>query len=808
MAPDDPATPQDLERQRLLEEIRRRAEEAELKRIEDEEKKASQRRSSARPSPPVPPPPPPAPPPPPDIPPVGARLKELQTAITAALDSGEIDQVAEHLAEYTQLAPADPHVAEYEKRLVELRADQLQLAEELRAREEQKARERTARARKGSSKKRLTELMEQATSLYQQEKYERAMELLTELLEIDAEHEEALNLKDQVEKAQKLAAEVREEEARRKAERAAEASRPAEPAPAPKAAGDVWGTGPLTQGDAEYALPPESETKEVVRRPALSERLAAGVTRIRIPVKPIVTVLVVAIVIAAVYVVVERISTAVFPPKYSLIIYPAEVSSDDIATLSLSESLAEELIQILRNVSDLRVVGMRTAMYLRDFTSDRGRTARDVGARYYLQWTATRVDQDVHLRATLYDTTETSPRWSSMYKSSLRELPTLLGEIATELAGVMEIAITTEEQQSLRAGRTVNPAAYERLMVARYTLRHPELFSVAEALDACEQAVRADSAFEEAHLALARAHLRAFETSPIASRASLDRASAALRRAVALGSKTATMYYVWGALEQYGRDYAKAVELLEQAALMARSNPLVQQRLAVLYLISGRPNDALRAAERAATDDPRDVAALTTLGLVRQARGEYAQALSSYEVGRSLSRDRSLYASGQYADVLVMLQRHDEAIQILNDRVARVRQSYKDLYKLARVYQLAGKPMQTWKDAGVRAREVIMARLASVPNDAVALAYLGLVHTVLGEFRDAAGAAERALRAEPNNVEALYAIARMYALQNDRDRAYETLRRATGLHYTLASVLDFDLNTLRSDPDYLQAIAR
>jgi tetratricopeptide (TPR) repeat protein len=190
-----------------------------------------------------------------------------------------------------------------------------------------------------------------------------------------------------------------------------------------------------------------------------------------------------------------------------------------------------------------------------------------------------------------------------------------------------------------------------------------------------------------------------------------------------------------------------------------------------------------------------------------ESRAELTAALQSYDRGMKLARDRSEYGSGLLADVLVYLQQHDRAIDILTDRAARTRTSYIDQYKLARFEQSAGRSKEEWQNALVQAREFLAEQLKSHPEDAVALSYLALVQTRLGLFKDAVSANKQALAIAPRNVDVLYNTARMYTLQREKSKALEALEKAVDRRYSLSQMLDMDFFNLRSEEGFLSVVS-
>jgi tetratricopeptide (TPR) repeat protein len=147
-------------------------------------------------------------------------------------------------------------------------------------------------------------------------------------------------------------------------------------------------------------------------------------------------------------------------------------------------------------------------------------------------------------------------------------------------------------------------------------------------------------------------------------------------------------------------------------------------------------------------------------------------------------------------------------MDLLLDRTARMRDSYIDFYKLGRVQQSAGRPISEWQTSFIRARDILTAHLAARPDDAVAQAYLALVYTRLGTFKDAVAAMVRAQIAAPGDNDVLYLTSRMYGLQKDKKQALDCLGKALTRRFSLGAILDMDYSNLHTDPEFLATLKR
>lgn len=793
------------EKEKLLEEIRRRAEEAELKRLEEEEVEP--------PSPAAPPPPQPEEPV--ALPPKAVRDQKIlviRERLTIALDRGKYDKAVELLNELSTLLPGSPEIDEFRQRISSVREQKRQSQAKKRSSTQRRPATESAAGReeRAVQRKKVLELLDLAQSNYQQEKYDKALESVEELLTIEPGNEDGESLKQNIIKAQRIADLIRREEARARAEQArlhpAKEEEPA--APISHEEGEVWGTSTgVPPSDLGLELPPEEKGPLAPPKVPLMRRVARRVSKIKIPLR---TVGIVAGVLALAiggYFLFEGIKNAVAPPLHSILVYPTTTTATDSASQWTADALTDGIISDLAGISSIRVIGAGTSFAFRNSGREVVRSARGLGANLALQVSLGRVSDQIALQPSLYDSASGRVVWTSTMQTSLRELPAARRELVQKIVAFLEVELKPEEEAMVRRRPLPAGGSYDVYLRARALLRDggADPLSV---VDAFLQAVRADSLSAEAHAGLGWAYVLAFEADRDAPEKYLTEARWSVQRALTLTQRDAETFRTWGVVEQYVGQRAKAVERLEQAVAIAPSDAEAQRRLAVAALSAGRTDEAMKAAQRAVTDDPGSIDSYTVLAEIQQYLGDFPAASQNYDLGLRLAANKSEYAAAGPADALVFLQQHDRAIEILQDRLARVRDSYEDLYKLARVQQLAGRAKAEWFSALQRALTLVQARLKENPRDAEAFSWEAMIHTRLGEYREANTALKQAQEINPADVAVLYNGARMFALQRDKTRALELLRRAVARRYSLPTILDMDFYNLRPEADFQRIVAR
>jgi tetratricopeptide (TPR) repeat protein len=857
MANDDPKEPP-AHRQRILDEIRRRAEEAEAKRLEEEDEIDDQISETSGANDTLNAPPAPFP-----IPegvgsaPAARSVQDqkiviLRERLQIALDRGRLEKAKEQLAELRTLVPDDPQLQTFEARVEALettaKREQEKKREEKKRAEEEKAKAKTApaippppepkpptpsqrqpapppvsakrdpikdREERQARRKKIGAILDQVNGLYQQEKYDKALETLNGVFTIEPEHEDARVLRGQIEKAKQFSDLIKREEAKRKAEQPARGPSQKKPAsPSTPADKDVWGTQPTNQQqqDIGFELPPQEKGPIAPPKPPLIDRLGNKLMKIRIPVKPILTVAVLLVVAFLAYRAVENIVTAVVPRDESILVLPAIADPLDSTLVAMADGTTDGLILDLSQASRVRVINATTTLALKNVDIRPSALARTMGANFTLQWTFTRNGDMVQLQTSLVDTATGATKWSTTRAFAPREAMTVRADMFDHILSALELKPGTYQSEPLQRRATLQPDAYMANMRARAMARQPGLYGDGAVIAAFEDAVQRDSTFGEAEVGLGLALMKWLEEDKHAPASELTRALFCVQSAMGAGLRTPEVFRLWGMIEQFRGQYDNAERRYREAVDAAPSDAESQRRYALLLAIRGEVDPSIAAARRAATDDPVNSEVWSTFGLVQQVKvlfkpegkEDLRAALRSYEQGYRVAADRSAYAAGFYTDLLIYLDHHDQAIDILNDRIARNPGDPMSLYKLGRAEQAAGHPVAEWQGTFGRARDI----LRGGNDDPVTISELALVYTRYGTFKEASASIAVALRKGGDDPDVLFNAARMYALQRDKKLALNYLTKSLAKRYSVERVMDMDFYNLRTDDDFIAAVQR
>ena len=350
------------------------------------------------------------------------------------------------------------------------------------------------------------------------------------------------------------------------------------------------------------------------------------------------------------------------PPERSIAVLPFINDSGDPEEVYFSDGLAEELLNLLAGIPELRVVARTSSFRFRDPAGDVAEIGRTLKVRTVLEGMVRRAGDRVRVSAQLIDTDTGYHLWSQIYETRMDDIFAVQSDIAHRIAENLELVLTPEVARSLRIeAPTMSSELYRQYLLARHLLLQRSHADVLRSIELLEEITGQDPRYARAWATLAAAYYvfgsmpdepydrytqlaqgAATEASKLnprlaephavlgliyRNRFEWSRSDSAFERAIALepGDTTARLWYGIG-LCAAGRCEA-AIPHVQVAAERDPLSAFVHSWLSSVYVFSGRLDEAEEAARRA-----------TDLGIepwsafyVAMDRGRHAQAIAHWE---------------------------------------------------------------------------------------------------------------------------------------------------------------------------------
>ena len=197
------------------------------------------------------------------------------------------------------------------------------------------------------------------------------------------------------------------------------------------------------------------------------------------------------------------------PPKpaetqKSIVVLPFVNMSNDPDQEFFSDGLSEELLNVLAQIKDLRVISRTSAFAFKGKDVDIPTIAAQLAVTHVLEGSVRKAGDDIRITAQLIEVATDSHLWSDAYNRKLENVFEIQEEISQAIAQELQVKLGTAE----RSGKpTDNLEAYQLFLRGRHLYQNRREVQLAQSLDLLKQAVDLDPNFAEAWATLAAANI-------------------------------------------------------------------------------------------------------------------------------------------------------------------------------------------------------------------------------------------------------------------------------------------------------------
>lgn len=346
----------------------------------------------------------------------------------------------------------------------------------------------------------------------------------------------------------------------------------------------------------------------------------------------------------------------------SVAVLPFANLSDDVANEYFSDGIAEEILNLLARLPNLRVISRSSAFSYKGANRRLGEIAAELDVAHILEGSVRKVGDRVRITAHLIDARNDRQLWSEAFDRRLDDVFAIQQEIANAVADRLQLSLLDE----IPRPRVTDPKAYALFLQARFLGHQGSADGYAGAIELLEQVLSIDPGYPAAWDALAGNVLNQAGKGLRDREDGFRTARQAAERALAIDPRFAPAYtrLGWvamlgdGDLELAARHYQQALELaptnirtIGDAAALLRSlgraeecvaldefvvardpvNAVGHFNLGGSYLYAGRTDDAVDAFRTALRLSPNRLGGYYQLGIAQLLSGETDEALASMQ---------------------------------------------------------------------------------------------------------------------------------------------------------------------------------
>ena len=331
------------------------------------------------------------------------------------------------------------------------------------------------------------------------------------------------------------------------------------------------------------------------------------------------------------------------PDKPSLPVLPFDNLSGDASQDYFSDGITESIITALSNVSNLFVIARNSTFTYKGKPVKVQQVAEELGVRYVLEGSVQRSGDRVRITAQLIDALTGHHLWAEQYERTFGDIFTLQDDITEHVTLALQVKLTEGEQARIRRAHMENPEAYE------YWLRGLEIFrsftkeNNDQARKLWEKAAELDPTNSWMWQQIGWTYYRdarfGWTDTPVQA---LARAEELAQKTLAVDDSTAEAYSLLSVVYMSRRQHDKAVAYGERALALAPNFTDITATIAIPFMYSGRPEEAIELVRNAMRRSPYYPAwYLPVLGIAYRFTGQYEEAIPLLETWRARANPRS-----------------------------------------------------------------------------------------------------------------------------------------------------------------------
>jgi len=265
------------------------------------------------------------------------------------------------------------------------------------------------------------------------------------------------------------------------------------------------------------------------------------------------------------------------------------------------EGVAEEILNALTKIAQLRVVARSSSFQYKDSVGDVRQIGRELGVKAILEGSVRKSENQLRVTAQLIKVSNGFHLWSRSFDKELKDIFLIQDEIAKCIAESLVETITPTQQSAIKTTSSKDVTAYEYYLRGRQFIKRFDKIDIEHARQMFRQAIQLDpdfalawAGYSDCHALLImyvdpkddyriearKASMRALELDPNLAEAhasrglafliseEFEKAEAEFEKAIELNPRLFQAFYYFGRARFHQGDLEKAAELFEQAAGM------------------------------------------------------------------------------------------------------------------------------------------------------------------------------------------------------------------------------------------------
>ena len=327
------------------------------------------------------------------------------------------------------------------------------------------------------------------------------------------------------------------------------------------------------------------------------------------------------------------------PEQTSIAVLPFVNMSNDAENEFFSDGIAEEILNVLASIPDLKVAARTSAFAYKGTNTNISRIAAELGVNHVLEGSVRKSGNQVRVTAQLIKADDGFHLWSANYDRELTNIFAIQDEIAASIAEALKVSLKLESGAAGNLTGTTSIDAYEHYLkgMSLWHLRTAE--SLTLSIDEFDKAIELDPRFAKAHAGLALAWSVIPGYVLLDGDEARDKGADAANKALSLDSNNVEALSALAHVRSYKFRYQEASELFSKAISLNPSFATAHQWYGNMLGFMGDPDAGVISLQKAWSLDPRSRIIGSNLAVTFNYLGRHDDAINQLEQVRSFAPD-------------------------------------------------------------------------------------------------------------------------------------------------------------------------
>lgn len=311
-------------------------------------------------------------------------------------------------------------------------------------------------------------------------------------------------------------------------------------------------------------------------------------------------------------------------PQRSIAVLPFVDMSQSRDQQYLADGLAEELLNLLAQVPELRVAARTSAFAFKNKAEDVAAIAKSLHVAHVLEGSVRKAGDHVRVTAQLIRADSGYDLWSETYEGTLDDIFKLQDRISASVVQALKVKLLGG---ALPRAAPANPQAYNLYLQGRFIADQHTREGFTSAIDYLERAVQLDRSYEPSWTELSIVYTDMAERGFMPAGQALPKARDSASIALSLNPRSARAHVALGYLHMSDDwDWQAADREIQQALELDPGSADVLHAAGSLYLVLGRKEESVKLLLAALERDPMRASSFSNLGIAYFADGRLAEA--------------------------------------------------------------------------------------------------------------------------------------------------------------------------------------